>query len=136
MLFGGYMRDNEKVLSEERKGDLYNIARVAMYFAYDTEKEKYAVGYFSRLQFGVKELVYPDKDSYLTRFESIEAKKEYYASNFDPVNMSTLKYPVEILKLRNLAYDNETIIFKKDFSERLKKWQQESEEIFKTSISS
>ena len=39
MLFGGYMRDNEKVLSEERKGDLYNIARVAMYFAYDTEKD-------------------------------------------------------------------------------------------------
>ena len=99
-------------------------------FAYDTEKEKYAVGYLSRLQFGVMELVYPDKDSYLTRFESIEAKKEYYASNFDPVNMSTLKYPVEILKLRKLAYDNETIIFKKDFSERLKKWQQETDEIF------
>ena len=99
-------------------------------FAYDTEKEKYAVGYLSRLQFGVKELVYPDKDSYLTRFESIEAKKEYYASNFDPVNMSELKYPVEMLKLRNLAYDNETIIFKKDFSERLKKWQQETDEIF------
>lgn len=101
-------------------------------FAYDKEKEKYAVGYFGRLQFGVMELVYPDKDSYLTRFESIEAKKDYYASNFDPVNLSPLKFPVEMRKLRNLTYDNEKIIFKKDFAERLKKWQQESEEIFKT----
>lgn len=101
-------------------------------FAYDTEKEKYAVGYFGRLQFGVNEMAYPDKDSYLTRFESIEAKKEYYASNFDTANLSWLDYPLEMLKLRNLAYDNEKIIFKKDFAERLKKWQQESEEIFKT----
>lgn len=101
-------------------------------FAYDTEKEKYAVGYLSRLQFGVMELVYPDKDSYLTRFESIEAKKEYYANNFDPVNLSPLKFPVEMRKLRNLTYDNEKIIFKKDFAERLKKWQQESEEIYET----
>lgn len=101
-------------------------------FAYDTEKEKYAVGYFGRLQFGVMELVYPDKDSYLTRFESIEAKKEYYANNFDTANLSWLDYPLEMLKLRNLAYDNEKIIFKKDFAERLKKWQQESEEIYET----
>ena len=101
-------------------------------FAYDTEKEKYAVGYLSRLQFGVMELVYPDKDSYLTRFESIEAKKEYYANNFDTANLSWLDYPLEMLKLRNLAYDNEKIIFKKDFAERLKKCQQESEEIYET----
>ncbi|MCR4992286.1 MAG: hypothetical protein K6A45_04505 [Lachnospiraceae bacterium] len=100
--------------------------------AYDTEKEDYVAGYRSRLQFGVNEIVYPDKDNYLTRFESIEAKKEYYANNFDTANLSWLDYPLEMLKLRNLAYDNEKIIFKKDFAERLKKWQQESEEIYET----
>lgn len=38
-LFGGYMRNNEKVLSDKRKGDLYNISLFFIYLNYDMNKD-------------------------------------------------------------------------------------------------
>lgn len=38
-LFSGYMRNNEKVLSDKHKGDLYNISLFFIYLNYDMNKD-------------------------------------------------------------------------------------------------